>query len=286
MIKQETIWGEVWPVVEEILQGTLAGNEGRVAACLAADGRAAEQLDLFGLPLFDILLKTVLGRGQVSVTRAIETDEGAFLHLEYLWPDPEDDESYTAADLVSVKLGQADGVWRVVSINPWAADVPLTEEMAAVILLQASQLVEQAGFSAEPWILPVAVYSGGIQLTLREAGLAEPTEKLFLSGMQQRAYGLLSLLGARRLWRDFRTVQGEPIQPVNEASWAAAVEFVAGQQAVRQQSQAAVGKLYGVGLAAVLPRIRAIKEVLALGEEPDARYAAGQSEQIVLREEG
>ncbi|MBK8431680.1 MAG: hypothetical protein IPL28_10505 [Chloroflexi bacterium] len=284
MIAQETVWTEIWPVVEQLIQGTLAADAVQVVACLGAGGQAAEQYDLFGLPLFDILLKTVLGRDSLSVTRAIETDEGRYLHIEFLWPEPGDEDTYTAADLVGVKLGRfaPDNQWQVVSINPWAVDMPLTETYAAAVLLQASQLIETGGYGVEPWILPVAVYSGGIQLMLREEGLAEPVEKAFLTGMQQRAFGLLTLLGARRLWRDFRAIETDPIQASNEAAWAAAVEFIACQQALRQQSQAAAGKLYGVGLPAILPRIRAIKQALNLGEEPDVRYTAVHGEQVVV----
>lgn len=80
MISEETIWKDVWPVVEQLIEATLAENGERIAELVVPDKQAAEMLELFGFAVFDVLLKTVLGRGSLGVTRAIETENGRFVH--------------------------------------------------------------------------------------------------------------------------------------------------------------------------------------------------------------
>lgn len=285
MITQETVWEEIWPVVEQLIQATLVEDGEKIKQSLLPKGQAAELYDMFGHHVFDIVLKTVLGRGNLSITRAIETENGKFVHIEYVWPDPETPKEYTAADLVSVKVKRYRRTWRVAEINPAAADLPLTEARAAGILVNSKSLSENGTLPSETWLLPVALYGGALQITLREEGLKEPTEKAFLEGMQSRGYGLLSLLGARRLWRDFRAKEKTAIREQNVAPWAAAVEFIANEQAVRELTQAAVGAYYSVGLTAMLPRVNKIKETLKIGEGLDERYTAVQKEQIVFNQD-
>ncbi|MCA9980222.1 MAG: hypothetical protein KDD89_05300 [Anaerolineales bacterium] len=285
MITQEKVWQDIWPVVESLISGTLAEDEAAIRQTLWTRGEAAQLYEMFGHYVFDILLKTVLGRGNLSVTRAIETDNGKFVHIEYVWPDPDAPESYTAADLVTVKLRRYRKTWRVVAVNPAALDFPLTEARAAGILANTKELTPTAGLPAEPWILPIALYGGALQITLREAGLKDEVERTFLTGMQAKAYGVLSLMGAQRLWRDFQAQapQSSDRADGETAAWAAAVAFIASEQALRQQTQAAVAQTYGVSLVKIAPRVRHIKEVLHLTEGLDERYTAVQSEQIVLQ---
>lgn len=286
-ITQETVWQDVWPVVETLLSGTLSEDETAIRETLWARGEAAQLYDLFGHYVFDILLKTVHGRGNLSITRAIETDNGKFIHIEFVWPDPDAPEpgSYTAADLVSVKLRRYRQTWRIVSINPAAVDFPLTEARAAGILANTKELTPTNGLPAEPWILPIALYGGALQINLREAGLRDEVERTFLTRMQAKAYGILSLLGARRLWRDFQA-KAKQIVPIEETNaWASAVTFIASEQALRQQTQAAVAQIYGVALSQIAPRVRHIKQTVGLTTGLDERYTAVQSEQIVLQKE-
>lgn len=78
-----------------MIQATLGEDEAQLRRCLLPKGQAAEIYDTFGLHVFDILLKTVLGRSGLSVTRAIETDKGKYVHMEYVWPDASNPEGYT-----------------------------------------------------------------------------------------------------------------------------------------------------------------------------------------------
>lgn len=284
MISQETVWEEIWPVVEALIQATLAGDDDRITASLEPGGEAARLYDLFGVTVLDILLKTVLGRSQLAITRAIQTEEGRYVHVEYVWPDPAAaDGAYNAADLVTVQLQRAGTQWQVVALNPAAADLPLTEARARGVLLSGEVRSNSGELPREPWILPVALLAGSLPLRFQETALRDDVERLLLPGLQARNYGALSLLAGQRLWRDFR--EAATLALGNPAAWAAAAEFILSEQSLREVTQAAVGSHYQVGLPQILPRIRRIKKVLAI-EGLDERYSALGAKQIVLKEDG
>ena len=282
MISQETVWEEIWPVVESLLDATLAEDEVRVTSLLAPGGEAARLYDLFGVTVFDILLKSVLGRTQLAITRAVQTEEGRYVHIEYVWPDPETENgAYTAADLVTVQLQRTGDRWQVLAVNPAAVDFPLTEARARGVLVTGEARNEGGELPREPWILPVAFLAGSLQLTLREEALADDVERLLLPGLQARHYGPISQIAGRRLWRDFREVATPLLD--DPAAWAASAEFILSEQSLREATQAAVGKQYQVPLTQMLPRIRRIKEALAI-QGLDERYSALGSKQIILKE--
>lgn len=284
MISQKTVWEEIWPVVEALLEATFIQKEQPVAELLVPGGEAAQLYDLFGSAVFDILLKSVLGRSQLSVTRAIQTEGGRYVHIEYVWPDPdEEDGAFTAADLVTVQLEQYDNSWRILSINPAAADFPLTEARAQGVLVTSEARSESGELPREPWILPVALFAGSFQLSLRDGSLADEVEALLLPGLQERRYGVLSLLAGRRLWRDFKEAAAPPLE--KPAAWAAATEFVMSEQTMRELTQGAVGKHYRVSLSHMLPRLRQLKETLEI-HGLDERYSALASKHIVLKDDG
>lgn len=283
MISPDTVWKKIWPTVEQLIQGVLSEDDEAVSAALHPKGASAQLYDLFDRYVFELLLKTVLGRQNLSVTRAIESDEGKAVHLELVWPEPGvQDGSYTAADLVSVKLRKYRQKWLVDDLNPAAVDLPLTEARAAAILANAKALNPDGELPREPWLLPVALYGGALQITLREGGIGDDVERRFLTGMQSRGYGILSLMGGRRMWRDF--IKKEKLSPGSDQAirWAAAVEFLANEQAMREQTQAAVADFYGLKMMAVAGPVGQIKKSLKiLGL--DERYTAVQREQIVLK---
>ena len=284
MISQETVWAEIWPVVEALLEATEAEGEGPVARLLVPGSEADALHDLFGVAVFDVLLKRVLGRTELAVTRAIQTEEGRYVHLEYVWPDPDAaDGAFTAADLVTVQLEQSGGRWRVAAVNPAAADFPLTEARARGVLVMAEGRGESGDLPREPWILPVALLAGSLQLTLRGGAVADKVERLLLPGLQARHYGALSLVAGRRLWRDFCRAADPP--PGQAPAWAAATEFVISEQSLRETTQGAVGTHYQVSLSQMLPRIRRIKKALNI-QGLDERYTALSGRQIVVANGG
>ena len=283
MISENVVWEEIWPIVEQLIEATLAENGDAIAGLVLPGEQAAEMLDLFGFSVFDILLKTVLGRGSLGLTRAIETENGRFVHIEYAWPEPEAAEnSFTATDIVTVTLTWVESAWCIVEVNPSGIDMPITGPRARGLLASSKTLSEKDKVPSEPWILPFALYGGMLQIPLRAEAIADDVEALFLPGLQHRTYGVMALIRGRRLWRDFKAAaQPTPDKP---AGWAAALEFIMSEQNMRSQTQAAVGKLYKTNLSTMVPRIKQIKKALNISGQ-DERYTDIQSNQIVYGNE-
>ncbi len=279
MIDEKTIWDEVWPVVEKLIQATLAENPATMRSLLTADGQAAAMLDLFDVYVYDILLKTVLGREQLGITRAVETENGRFIHIEYAWPEPGSEEnSYTANDLVTVTLTQVGDTWRIDSVNPSTIDLPLTGGRARGLIATGQSLSDEGKMPGESWILPFALYGGLLKMKLRPEALADPVEELLIPGMQERSYGAMALLNGRSLWRDFKATNQPKLD--KPAAWAAAVEFIMSELELRNLTQAAVAKNHQTPLSKMVPRMKQIKKVLDI-QKNDERYADLQSTQIV-----
>lgn len=284
MIAQETVWNKILPAVQGAIQATFAEDDQLLRSFLYPGQPAAAFQKLFGFSLFEILFKTVLGRTQLSLTRAIETEKGKYVHLEYAWHDTDDlKEGYTAADVSSVTLKKYRQEWRIVDVNPANADFPLTEARAQGILASIKSLNESNKLPAESWILPVALFGGALQLPFNEQALEDGVERLLLPGLQSRHFGVVSQRLGWQLWRDFKK-QGKPDLSQPQV-WAAAVEWLMGEQTMRDSSPATVGNYYRVTLGAGLPAIRQIKETLTI-RGVDQRYSpiAGTS-QIVVKPE-
>lgn len=279
MIDEKTIWDEVWPVVERLIEATLAEDAATMRTLLTTNGQAAAMLDLFDIYVYDILLKTVLGREQLGVTRAVETENGRFILIEYAWPEPGSEQnSYTANDLVTVTLTQADGEWRIVNVNPSTIDLPLTGGRARGLIATGQTLSEEGKLPGESWVLPFALYGGLLKMKLRREALADPVEELLIPGMQERSYGAMALLNGRTLWRDFKAANQPNLD--KPAAWAAAVEFIMSELELRNLTQAAVAKNHQIPLSIMVPRMKQIKKVLDI-QKNDDRYADLQSTQIV-----
>ena len=269
---QETIINNVWPLVEQLVGATINEDGEAVANLLAPNEQAADMLELFGVAVFDILLKTVLGRGGVSVTQAIETDNDAypiqgvshFIQIEYAWLTAEEGENQenqlTAVDAVSIKFMQVQNQWKAVEINPSSIDLSLTNSRARQILATVQILSEDDKVPAEPWILPIALYGGMLQLPIEPAALQDEVEKQLLAGLQKRGYGVTILVDARRLWREFRALDKLDLKSADAGIWAAAVEYVMSELNQRNQTQSAIGKLYKVSLSDMGPCIKQIKK--------------------------
>ena len=283
MIDEKTVWDDIWPVVERLISATVAEDPQTLQQLLYPHEQASDALDMFGPVVFDILLKTVLGRDRLGLTRAIEGDGGETVFIEYAWPDPATQGSYTAVDVVAVRLAQTADGWRVAEINPASADLPLNGMRATSILAGAQVMSDDGKLPSEPWLLPVALYAGLLQLPLRPDAAADPVEELLLPGLQARQFGFLPQLYARRLWRDFTAEGGEIDPPDRPGAWAAAVEVVMGEQSNRGETQAAIGRHYRASLGAVAGRTKEIRRVLGI-EGFDARYSDLSTTEIVYKE--
>jgi len=289
MIDEQTVWDDIWPVVERLIAATAADAQSDAPSdaptihhLLLPGGQAADALALFGPVVFDILLKTVLGRERLGLTRAIEGDGGREVFIEYAWPDPTTRGSYTAVDVVAVRLARTDDGWRVVEINPASADLPLNSLRATSILAGTQVMNDDGKLPEEPWILPVALYAGLLQLPLAAGAAEGPVEARLLPALQERGYGLLPLIYGRRLWRDFVAIAA-PDEADRPEGWAAAVEVVLGEQSNRGATQAAVGRHYRAALALVAARSNQIRR--SLGIVPfDERYTDLKTTEIVYKE--
>jgi hypothetical protein len=283
MISEQQVWDNIWPVVEQAISATLDEDPAALAQHFVPGEQAANLLDLFGFTVFEILFKLVLGRPSLGLTKAVETEDGRYLHIEYAWPDPDlGHTKFTAADAVAVRLEQLDGRWKIAEVNPAAVDLPLTSARARGILATSKLIAEADKVPSEPWILPIALYGGMLQMPLLESAMRDPVELLLLPGLQHRTYGIMSLVRGRQLWRDFAATTTQDFN--KPAAWAAAAEYLISKQDMRDSSQAAVAKHYKVNLTAIVPRIKQIQQAINL-QGLDERYTDLQTTQIVYNEE-
>ncbi|MBW7958422.1 MAG: hypothetical protein H3C69_02565 [Candidatus Promineofilum sp.] len=283
MINEQTVWDDIWPVVEQLIAATVAEDPQAIQQLLLPKNQAADAYDLYGFVVFDILLKTVLGRERLGLIRAIEGDGGQSAFIEFAWPDPEvSDRSYTAVEVVAVRLERYDGSWLVAEVNPASADLPLNT-MRATSVLAGTQIMSGDGkLPSEPWILPVALYAGLLQLPLLPDAAGDAVEEMFLPGLQARQFGFLSLIYGRRLWRDFVAVAKPDIDD-RPWAWAAAVEVLLGEQSNRDETQAAVGRHYRASLGPVALRVKQIRQALDI-QPFDERYTDLKTTEIVYKE--
>lgn len=278
---EETIWEIVWPVVTAVIEATMREDETAVISHLAPGGTAADLGDLFGLTVFDILLKTTLGHDQLNLTQVVETEEGVI--IEFAWEGPAVSAAGMPVDkAVCVLLRMVNGRFRITDINPSSLNLYLTEARARAVLATAKILSQRDVLSPEPWVLPLTLYGGLLPLPLRPASFRDAVEVLLLPGLQAREYGVLSLVKARRLWRDFKAAQPLPIgQP---ADWAAAVEWVMSEQNSRAVRETAVAQYYTATPAKLRAHAIAIKHALSItGVDP--RYAEWQMVDVFYQEE-
>ena len=279
-IQEETVWSDVWPVVESLIQAVLAEDVEQVRPLLEPNSIADDMLDLYGYYVYDILLKSVLGRDKLAVTRAVETENGRFLHIEYAWPDvTTEDNHYTANDVVTATLTEKeDGKWLITDVNPSAIDLPLNGGRARGVIAGGQSLSEEGKVPGEAWILPYALYAGLLKMQLREEALADEVEQILLPALQDRTYGVMAQIYGRRIWRDFKQTAHPSLE--KPEAWSAAIEFILAEQELRKVSQAAVAKQYKLTLSAMVPRIKQIKKALDI-QKSDERYSDIQSPQIV-----
>lgn len=171
MIDEKAVWDDIWPVVERLISATVAEDTPTIRPLLYPNSQAADALDIFGFPAFDILLKTVLGHNRLGLTRAIEGDDGRAVFIEFAWLDPKSGSGYTGVDMVTVRLDAVRPAadWLVTEINPTNADLPLNGPHATSILAGTQALSEDGKLPSEPWVLPVAFIAGSLQLPLTPA---------------------------------------------------------------------------------------------------------------------
>jgi hypothetical protein len=186
MITEQQVWDDIWPVVGHAIEAVLAEDNEALARCFTPKSLAADVLDVYGYHAFGFLLKTMFERDSLALVRAVETDNGRAIHLEYAWPDPDlGDNRFSGVDLVSVRLSPSDDGWRILDINPASIDAPLSSTRARTALVTSQILQEEV--EPEPWLLPLALYSGVMQIQLAETAVRDAVEKLLLPSLQNIA---------------------------------------------------------------------------------------------------
>lgn len=268
----------IWPTVKALITATLQGDEATAIKLLRPRSVSAEMVDMFGLVALDLLLKTILDRDNVALTRVIRARQGQTVYTEYSWPDPEHAANGVLfTDAVTVVLRPYRHQWRVTEINPSSLDQWLTGPAARGLL---ANMVEgnDGRIPQEAWVLPLAFVGGAVRLAFRPNALCDEVEQLLLPGLQERGYGALALVSGRRMWRDY--VRKAQPEIGRAALWAAAVEYLMSEQALIDTAQAFVGQQYNVPLVQFLPRIRLIREELGI-DGLDDRYSPLRGVNIV-----
>ncbi|MCA9873648.1 MAG: hypothetical protein KC441_08335 [Anaerolineales bacterium] len=278
---EKNILEHAWTAVAALVEATLREDEPAAAEQLLPGSPAAQLLALFGLEVFDILLKTVLGQDQLELVQVVEVPEGLFIEFAWIMPGPA--EAGRPVDgKVSVLLQLRHGRFLISDVNPAGLDLLLTEARARAILATSKILSRRDELPSEPWILPLALFAGFLPLPLRPEALADAVETRFFAGLQQREYGVMLLLRARRLWHDFK--QANPLPTGSPALWAAAVEWVMGEQNSRPMPATAVAAAYDVSPAKLRKRAEVIQETLHITALDD-RYTDPQIIDVLYQDE-
>ncbi len=279
-IDSDFVRQRIWPVVVRLVQTITNEEPTEARRLLTPQGPAAMTLDLVGPLGLGILLKTfwIASHHRFRLTRVFVTTGQNDVYLEYNWEQEEDYHLPSLIYSVTVRLQGLDDAWQVVEINPAPMDAWFTSEDARSHLLELEQ---SAGQPLPPmdWLLPLALVAGRFPLPFQPEALRDEVEALFLPQLQLQGFGLYSWIGGRRLWRDF-VAQAQPTFNEKDISaWAAAAHYLMCEQDRVGMSQAAVGKLYNVPLASLLPRIRRLRQTLGVNGI-DERYTSLRAIQI------
>lgn len=278
----------VWSRVKQLLELVMAGDERGARKLLDPRGKAQPLLDLYGIIALDITLKTLLDRTDVALTKGVATHGGKFLYLQFSWlPNNHTEQTsstpitFTIEETVTVRMRQYRNVWRIHDVNPAPLDQWLTSAFARGMLaeLRADNNDE---LPAIPLVLPLSLLAGQINLPLQAKAMKDEVERQVLPTMQSNGYGAYGLIGARRLWRDFKKqskiVVSEPIV------WSAAIELLMSEQALIELDQPMLAAEYGVDLADIIGRTQQIRAAVNL-QDVDVRYTSMETVQIKLKED-
>jgi hypothetical protein len=114
---------------------------------------------------------------------------------------------------------------------------------------------------------------GETQLPARPGAARDGVEALLLDTLPRSAFNLLEQANAMRVWRDFlrKFQRTATLASGQEATWAAAVEYVLRVLESRPGSQQGVARSYGVSPVNLASHARLIESTLRL-QQLDPRY--------------
>lgn len=268
MTIEESI-SDVWPRARLLLEKVLNRDEDGIDALLARGSKAWAVYDLHGLVGLEVLLKTLFGRSRVGLAQAIPQDESILFEFVWFRPDTLDDE-YAPEDVVSVQMVRLYDRWELADINPAPLDEWMTSNQARDRLAERreahdGQLPETAD------VLPLALLAGQMKLPILPTATLDEVERLLLTQMQAEQFGVMTLVAARQLWRDFNRRKSPRITDNTRKLWAAAVTFIMTEHVGIDATQGAVAQSYGAPLSKLFNALKVIRDTLNF-EGADERY--------------
>lgn len=282
MIDENSVQDEIWPMVQRLIAATVSGDDKTARRQLVPNRPVADMVQMFGLTSLDIFLKTVLLRARCGLRQAILTEDSRFVYLEYLWEGGQSagNAIFAGEDSVVVKVRRYRDSWRIDEINPSSIELLLSAPRARALMFATDAFQRDGTFPQQPWILPIALYSGLLQLPPTAKASADAVEATVLAQMQSRNYEILALVNGRRLWRDFkRKIKMKRARPSESSAYAAAVEYIMNEQTASDIELMALCEAYEALLPVSERFVSRIKQALKVSEI-DPRYTTLFTEEV------
>jgi hypothetical protein len=276
---------ETKPLVERLLGALKDQDEHAIARLLLPDSEADWSFRLFGMGSLIFLLYMHLECDDFVLPRFGRRGSRELL-AEVGWVTGMDDDGkarYDPRRVSTVKMQRHEGDWWVSDINPAPLDRPISVSQAQ----DALERVVREGRGADPLWFPFGVLTGAFQLKRLGREPLDDVEALFVSGLEESEFGVPEIVRAVRLWREFRET-AHPTYRRPEV-YAAAVEYIMALFGFYGDSQASIGRRYGVSPASISSKWHEIESVLGLSQF-DGRYSVhgdpGAGLEAMLRARG
>ena len=256
------------PLVSGLLRALKDQDQRAVAPLLMPGSEADWAFRLFGMGPLIFLLYMHLENDEFVVARFGRRGSQE-VFAEVGWVTGVDDDGrarYDPRRVSTVKMRRHENDWRVNDVNPAPLDKPVSVSRAQEVLRQ----VVEEGRGREPLWFPLGVLTGAFQLKRLGHEPLDDVERLFVAGMEDSEFGVPEIVRAVRMWREFRE-RANPISRRPEV-YAAAVEYIMVLFGFYGDSQASIGRRYGVSPASISSKWHEIERVLVLSQF-DGRYS-------------
>lgn len=283
LMDSDFIRRRIWPVVSQLVHALADEKPAEARHLLVDRGPAAATLELVGGIGLEILLKLFFSpsHNRFRLGRVFVASSYNDVYVEYNWEQAGNYAPPSPMYSVTVRLQSVDTVWQVVEINPATMEAWFNSRDARDQLLDLEQTMGGT-LPMTDWLLPLALLAGRLPLPFQPEALRDAVEATFLPQLQAQGFGLHGWIGGHRLWRDFVAQTRPALNEAEIPAWAAAVHYLMCEQDQIETSQAAVGQRYNVPLTRLLPRIRHLRQTLAL-QGMDERYTSLRSIQIPIQ---
>jgi hypothetical protein len=276
---------ETSPAVRELVRGLKEQDESAIALLLMPDSEADWAFRLFGMGPLIFLLYMHLECEKFVLPRFARRGAQEAL-VEVGWVTGEDEggrATYDPRRVSTLTMRCLDSHWRVCDVNPGPLDNQVSVSRAQELLGR----VLREGRGREPLWFPLGVLTGAFQLKRLGREPLDEVERLFVSGMEDREFGVPEIVRAVRLWREYKQTTDPRYQ--RPEVYAAAVEYIMVLFGFYGDSQASIGERYSVSPSSISSRWREIEAALGLSQF-DARYSVhedpGAGLESMLRQRG